>query len=216
MAARSRLVEENLPLVHSIARRFIDRGLEFEDLVQIGCVGLLKAIQDFDLDFPVKFSTFAVPKIMGEIKQQLQQSAPLKVTRSLRRLAGEALQAKDTLAQALGRSPTIAEIAAELNTSPEEVVCALEAVAPVQSLQSKLDSDDEARTLEDVLSAPDSHEHFLLRNALASLDPEERRLIILRYFAEKSQSQVAEEFGMSQAQISRMEARIIRQLRHDL
>ena len=131
MAARSRLVEENLPLVHSIARRFIDRGLEFEDLVQIGCVGLLKAIQDFDLDFPVKFSTFAVPKIMGEIKQQLRQSAPLKVTRSLRRLAGEALQAKDTLAQALGRSPTIAEIAAELNTSPEEVVCALEAWRPL-------------------------------------------------------------------------------------
>lgn len=217
LAARSRLVEENLPLVHNVARRFLDRGLEFEDLVQIGCLGLLKAIQDFDLSYDVKFSTFAVPKIMGEIKQNLRSAAPLKVARSLRKLASDALRIKDVLAQTLGRSPTISEIAAELNTSPEEVVCALEAVAPVYSLQSALDSDDEeSRALEDVLAAPENAEHFLLRQALEKLDPAEKRLILLRYFAEKSQSQVAQELGTSQAQVSRWESRIIRQLRHDL
>lgn len=215
VAARSQLVEQNLPLVHNIARRFAGRGVELEDLVQVGCVGLLKAIQDFDLSYEVKFSTFAVPKIMGEIKQHLRSSAPLKVARSLRQLAARALHTKDALAQSLGRRPTLAEIAAELNTSPEEVVCALEAVSPLYSLQGTLGSDDgEERALEDVLPVNDSQEHFLLRQALQALEPQERRLILLRYFAEKTQSQVAEEFGISQAQISRMEARIIRQLRH--
>lgn len=217
LAARGQLVEENLPLVHSIARRFLDRGLEFDDLVQIGCVGLLKAIQDFDLAYDVQFSTFAVPKVMGEIRQHLRRSAPVRIARSLRELASAALRAKDILAQSLGRNPTIAEIAAQLNTSPEEVVCALEAVAPVVSLQSTLGSEDEdARALEEVLATTDSQEHFLLKQALERLEPEERRLILLRYFAEKTQSQVAEELGTSQAQISRMEARIIRQLRYHL
>lgn len=217
LAARGQLVEENLPLVHSIVRRFLDRGLEFDDLVQIGCVGLLKAIQDFDLAYDVQFSTFAVPKVMGEIRQHLRRSTPVRIARSLRELASAALRAKDILAQSLGRNPTIAEIAAQLNTSPEEVVCALEAVAPVVSLQSTLGSEDEdARALEEVLATTDSQEHFLLKQALEQLEPEERRLILLRYFAEKTQSQVAEELGTSQAQISRMEARIIRQLRYHL
>ncbi|HOB41364.1 MAG: SigB/SigF/SigG family RNA polymerase sigma factor [Limnochordia bacterium] len=215
--ARGELVEANLPLVHNIARRFADRGVEWEDLVQIGALGLLKAIEDFDFSFDVQFSTFAVPKIMGEIRQHLRSSSPLKISRSLRKLASEALRAQEALEQSLGRSPTISEIAEQLNTAPEEVVCALEAVAPVYSLQSTLGSgDDDAPALEDVVAVSDSQEHFLLRQALEKLEPEERRLILLRYFAEKSQSQVAEEFGTSQAQISRMEARIIRQLRHDL
>ncbi|HHT42723.1 MAG TPA: sigma-70 family RNA polymerase sigma factor [Firmicutes bacterium] len=217
LEARSRLIEDNLPLVHSIARRFLDRGIEFEDLLQIGSLGLLKAIQDFDLAYDVKFSTFAVPKIMGEIKQHLRQSSPVKVARSMRKLASDALRVKDSLSHTLGRSPTISEIAAELNTAPEEVVCALEAVAPVISLQSPLGGDEEdSRALEDIVTVSDSQELFLLRQALEKLEPEERRLILLRYFAEKSQSQVAEELGTSQAQISRMEARIIRQLRHEL
>ncbi|MDI9439358.1 MAG: SigB/SigF/SigG family RNA polymerase sigma factor [Limnochordia bacterium] len=216
LQARSKLVEENLPLVHNIARRFVERGAEFEDLVQVGCLGLLKAILDFDLNFDVQFSTYAVPKIMGEIRQHLRSAQPMRVARSLKKLASDALRAQDCLAQSLGRRPTISEIASELNTSPEEVVCALEAVAPVYSLHSTLGSDDDSLALEDVVAVPDSHEHFMLRQALQKLEPEERRLIILRYFAEKSQSQVAEELGTSQAQISRMEARIMRQLRHDL
>lgn len=214
-AARSQLVEENLPLVHSIARRFVDRGVEFEDLLQIGSLGLLKAIRDFDLNYEVKFSTFAVPKIIGEIKQHLRSASPLKVTRSLKKLASDVLKAKDNLAQALGRSPTISEIASELNTAPEEVVCALEAVAPVYSLQSSVGSEDDP-LLEQFVASEENDERFLLKQALEQLDPQERRLILLRYFAEKSQGEVARELGTSQAQISRMEARIIRRLRHDL
>src|SRR5690554_4886044 len=200
LQARSKLVEENLPLVHNIARRFVERGAEFEDLVQVGCLGLLKAILDFDLNFDVQFSTYAVPKIMGEIRQHLRSAQPMRVACSLKKLASDALRAQDCLAQSLGRRPTISEIASELNTSPEEVVCALEAVAPVYSLHSTLGSDDDSLALEDVVAVPDSHEHFMLRQALQKLEPEERRLIILRYFAEKSQSQVTEELGTSQAQ----------------
>lgn len=216
LGARSQLVEENLPLVHSIARRFTDRGLDYEDLLQIGSLGLLKAILDFDLTYEVRFSTFAVPKIMGEIKQHLRSASTLKVARSLRRLASDAIHAKDVLAQSLGRSPTISEIAAHIETEPEEVVCALDSVAPVYSLQAKLGSNDDGTEYGDFLSSTDNHEHFMLKQALEGLEPQERRIIILRYFAEKSQNEVAQELGISQAQISRIETRIIRQLRHDL
>ncbi|NMB02640.1 MAG: SigB/SigF/SigG family RNA polymerase sigma factor [Firmicutes bacterium] len=216
LVARSQLVEENLPLVHSIARRFTERGLEYEDLVQIGSLGLIKAIQDFNLTYDVRFSTFAVPKIMGEIKQHLRRSSTLKVTRSLKKLASDALHVKDQLTQSLGRSPTISEIAAQLETDPEEVVCALDSVAPVYSLQTRLGQDDDAAELADFIADTDDHEHFMLRQALEKLEPQERRIILLRYFAEKSQNEVAQELGISQAQISRIEARIIRQLRHDL
>lgn len=216
LGARSQLVEENLPLVHSIARRFTDRGLDYEDLLQIGSLGLLKAILDFDLTYEVRFSTFAVPKIMGEIKQHLRRSSTLKVARSLKKLASDAIHAKDELAQSLGRNPTISEIAAHIETEPEEVVCALDSVAPVHSLQAKLGSDDEGAEFGDFLASTDNYEHLMLKQALEKLEPQERRIIILRYFAEKSQSEVAEELGISQPQISRIETRIIRQLRHDL
>lgn len=215
--ARSRLVEENLPLVHSVARRFLDRGLEYEDLVQIGSLGLLKAIKDFNLEYDVRFSTYAVPKIMGEIRQQLRQSSTLHVARSVKKLATAAIQTKDQLGQALGRSPTISEIAAHLGAEPEEVVCALEAVAPVHSLQARLAADDDqAPEYQDFIAVSGGQERLMLKHALENLDPEERRIILLRYFAEKSQSEVAEILGISQAQISRIEARIVRQLRNEL
>lgn len=216
LEARSKLVEENLPLVHNIAKRFVDRGLEYDDLLQIGSLGLIKAIQDFDLSYEVRFSTFAVPKIMGEIKQHLRKNSSLKVSRSLKKLASQAIHVKDELAQTLGRSPTISEIAAQLDTDPEEVVCALDSVAPVYSLQARLGDDEEAAELGDFIASHDNHHNFMLRQALEKLDLQERRIILLRYFAEKSQSEIARELGTSQAQISRIEARIIRQLRHDL
>ena len=215
--ARSELVEANLPLVHSIARRFLDRGLEYEDLLQIGSLGLLKAINDFDLEYDVRFSTYAVPKIMGEIKQHLRRTSTLLVGRSTKKLASDALQAKDMLAQTLGRSPTISEIAAHLEVEPEDVVCAFDAVSPVYSLQARItQGDEEAPEFQDFIATSGGHERFMLKQALESLAPDERQIILLRYFAEKSQSEVARELGISQAQISRKEARIIRQLRHEL
>lgn len=214
--ARNQLVEENLALVRSVASRFLDRGLEFEDLVQIGSLGLLKAIQDFNFDFEVRFSTYAVPKIMGEIKQHLRHSSTLQVSRSLKKLASEAISAKDQLSQTLGRSPTISEIATHLEVEREEVVTALDAVAPVYSLQAPVQGTDDSPEFLDFIATTENQEHFLLKQALEKLEPQEQQLILLRYFAEQSQTEVAETLGISQAQISRMEARIIRQLRHEL
>lgn len=217
LTARNELVEANLALVRSVARRFLDRGLEYEDLVQIGALGLLKAIQDFNLDFEVRFSTYAVPKIMGEIKQHLRRASTLQVSRSMKRLASEAITAKDHLGQTLGRTPTISEIAAHLAVDREEVVTALDAVAPVYSLQAPLSgSEGDSTEFQDFLVSTADQEHFLLKRALEKLEPQEQQVILLRYFAERSQIEVAQILGISQAQISRMEARIIRQLRHDL
>lgn len=217
MEARSQLVESNLPLVASIVRRFLSRGYDYDDLFQVGSLGLLKAILDFDLSYDVQFSTYAVPKIMGEIKRYIREDAPLHVSRSLKELAAKAIAAKDQLASELGRSPTISELAQHLAISVEELVTALDAVSPVHSLQEVVaDSDDESVHLEDVLPAPGGEERWQLRTALESLDPFERRIILLRYFAEKSQTEVAQSLGISQAQVSRFEKRIIAQLRHHL
>lgn len=217
LQARQQLVENNLPLVRSVAARFVDRGLDFDDLVQIGSLGLLKAIRDFNLEYDVRFSTYAVPKIMGEIKQHLRKSSTLQVSRSLKKLASDAIRIKDHLGQTYGRNPTIGEIAQELQVDREEVVAALEAVAPVYSLQARLrDSEDDAPEFIDFLTSTADHEYFLLKQALENLEPQEQQLILLRYFAEHSQAETGEILGISQAQISRMEARIIRQLRHEL
>ena len=215
--AQNALVEANLPLVYSIARRFLDRGLEYEDLVQIGALGLLKAIRDFDLTYDVKFSTYAVPKIMGEIKQHLRRTSTLQVARSTKKLASDALQVKDKLGQVLGRSPTISEIAAELEVAPEDVVYAFDAVSPVYPLQARISgSDDEAPEFQELVASSGGHESFMLKQALEKLSPEERTIVFLRFFAEKSQSEVAKDLGISQAQISRKEAQIMRQLRHEI
>lgn len=215
--ARSRLVEENLPLVYSVVHRFQNRGLEYDDLVQIGSLGLLKAIKDFNLDYQVRFSTYAVPKIMGEIKQHLRQTSPLRVARPLKKLASAALSVKDDLTQKYGRTPTVAEIAHHLEVAPEELVAALDAVAPVFYLQEKIDTaQDQPREFQDLLATYPAQEEFLLKQALLNLEPEERRLILLRYFAERSQKEVARILGISQAQVSRMEARIVGGLRQDL
>ncbi|HHY09072.1 MAG TPA: sigma-70 family RNA polymerase sigma factor [Firmicutes bacterium] len=214
--ALNRLVEENLPLVFSIVRRFLNRGIEYEDLVQIGSLGLVKAIKDFDLSYDVRFSTYAVPKIMGEIKQQLRKTSPVKVARSLRRLASEIISAKDQLTQKWGRAPTISELAEHLQIAAEEVVTALEAVAPVFYLQEKVAGEEERPEFQELLAVNPDQERFLLKQALQKLAAEDRRLILLRYFAEKSQVEVAKTLGISQAQVSRIEARIVRQLRFEL
>lgn len=217
LQARQELVEANLPLVQSIAARFVERGMEFEDLVQIGSIGLLKAIRDFDFTYDVRFSTFAVPKIMGEIKQYLRKSSMIQVSRSLKKLASDAIYAKDQLAQNLGRNPTIGEIATYLGCEREDVVSALEAVAPVYSLQAPLSHSEENSTeFLDFIAATSEEEHFLLKQALERLDPLEQQIILLRYFGEQSQTEIGEQLGISQAQVSRIENRIIKQLRHEL
>ncbi|MDI9413840.1 MAG: sigma-70 family RNA polymerase sigma factor [Bacillota bacterium] len=217
LEAREQLVQDNFALVRSVARRFLERGIEYDDLIQIASLGLVKAINDFDLSYEVKFSTYAVPKIIGEIRQHLRRDSTITVSRSIKKLASEVISVKDSLGQRLGKTPTISQIASELGAQREEVVAALEAVAPVQSLQTPLDAgEDGSSELQDLLGTNDRIEHLFLKHALERLEAQEKRIIFLRYFAEKSQSYVADNLGISQAQVSRIEARIIRQLRYDL
>lgn len=217
LEARNFLVENNLRLVVSIANRFENRGIEMEDLYQIGSIGLVKAIDDFDLSYDVKFSTYAVPKIIGEIKRYIRESSPLKVSRSLRELASRGIAVKDQLTKKLGRTPLISEIAQELGTAKEDLIAALEAVSPVLSLQQVVHEDEgDSILLEDQVAVEPEETSLYLKDILRRLDETERRLLLLRYIAEKSQMEVAADIGISQAQVSRIEKRILQQLRKQL
>lgn len=216
--ARQELIETNLRLVMSIIGRFRHRGFDMEDLFQVGSIGLVKAIDQFNLEFDVRFSTYAVPKIIGEIKRYIRESSPIRVSRSLKELASKAIQAKDELTARLGRSPTVSELAEHLEIAKEQLVTALDAVAPVQSLHQVIHEDEGTPVLlEDQIAVQDNYQpEMLLKEVIKQLDPEERRLLMLRYFAEKSQSEVAATLGISQAQVSRIEKRILQQIRKEL
>ena len=207
--ARAQIVEENTGLVWCIVRRFTGRGTELEDLFQIGSIGLLKAVDHFDTSFEVKFSTYAVPMISGEIKRFLRDDGMIKVSRSLKELSYKGYQAQEVLGRKLGREPSVTELAEYLDVSPEELTMAMDACTDVESLHrpvyKKEGKEDGAE--ERVL------DHLLLKELLTSLDKEERKLIYLRYFAEKTQTQVGKEMGISQVQVSRMEKKILKNLR---
>lgn len=216
--ARDRLVEANLRLVASVAQRFVGRGIEFEDLFQIGCLGLVKAIDRFDLRYDVRFSTYAVPVIIGEIRQWLRQDRPVRVGRSLQDLAARAVRCRAQLTQRLGRTPTAAELAAALAVAKEDVVAALDAWQPVQSLDEALPAGDgePLRRGDGITGSADGEdlvEHAALKAAMARLDEWERRLILLRFFLDLPQTEAARRLGVSQAHVSRTEQRILRAFR---
>jgi len=216
--ARDRLVQANLRLVASVAARFVGRGIEFDDLFQIGCLGLVKAIDRFDLRFDVRFATYAVPVIIGEIQQWLRQQHPLRLGRSLHDLAARVATCRADLTQRLGRTPTPAEIAEALAVDKEEVVAALEAFQAVHSLDEAVPGDegDELR-LGDRVAAPADGEALVdqlaLRAAMARLNEWDRRLVLLRFFLDLPQTEVARRLGVSQAHVSRSEQRILRTFR---
>lgn len=215
--ARDTLIEGNLRLVASVVSRFQNRGFEMDDLFQIGCIGLVKAIDGFDLNYNVKFSTYAVPKIIGEVKRHIRESGPIHVSRSLKQLASKGIACKDQLATELGRPPLISEIAEKIGVSNEELVSALESVSPVISLHQPVHEDEGKEILlEDQLSSPDQDSSFYLKDLLTRIGEDERRLLLLRFFAEKSQTEVASELGISQAQVSRLEKRILGELRNKI
>ena len=217
--AREQLVEENVGLVWCVVKRFYGRGTEAEDLFQIGSIGLLKAIDKFDLSYEVKFSTYAVPMISGEIKRFLRDDGMIKVSRSLKELSYKIFQTREELIGRLGREPTLDELAEIMEVDREEIVQAMEAGGEVDSLYKPIHQKEgnEIR-LVDKLEEKERKEEkildrMLLSQLLESLDKEERQLIYLRYFAEETQSQVGKKMGISQVQVSRMEKRIIDNLR---
>lgn len=217
--ARAQLVEENTGLIWCVVKRFYGRGTEAEDLFQIGSIGLLKAIDKFDTSYDVKFSTYAVPMISGEIKRFLRDDGMIKVSRSLKELSVKAFQAREQLTDQLGREPTLEELAVQTGAEKEELVQAMEASVEVESLYQPIHQKEgsEIRLL-DKLEEKEQREELLLnrmvlRQLLEQLSGQERKLIYLRYFAEKTQSAVGKELGISQVQVSRMEKRILENLR---
>ena len=221
-AARDQLVEDNVGLVWSIVRRFAGRGHELEDLFQIGSIGLLKAIDKFDLSYDVRFSTYAVPMITGEIKRFLRDDGLIKVSRSVKELGMKVGAARESLSGSLGREPTIEEIAGELKVSREEVAASLEAGAEVESLYRPFGKNDgqELCLMDRLEEKEDAEETLLSRMVLRELisepGPKEREIIIRRYFYNQTQSVIAADLDISQVQVSRLEKKILRQMREKL
>ncbi len=216
--ARERMVEGNLRLVLSVVQRFAQRGENLDDLFQVGCIGLIKAIDNFDPAQPVRFSTYGVPMIIGEIRRFLRDNNALRVSRSLRDTAYRAMQARETLEKQLGREPTMDEIAGEAGLSRREVTAALESVVEPVSLEEPVYTDGgDAIYLIDQVRDPDGEDSWIsglqFRQTVAGLTPREKRIMELRYLRGKTQMEVAQEIGISQAQVSRLEKGALNQFR---
>lgn len=233
--ARDNLVKNNLGLVWSIVRRFDNRGYDMEDLFQIGSIGLMKAIDKFDISYEVRFSTYAVPMIQGEIKRFLRDDGMVKVSRTLKENGWKIRQAAQKLSQIYGREATLQELSAETELSVEDIVMALDASVEVESIyKSVYQSDGNEIFLVDQVvggtagaAAGVNHDsgdaekeeilnHILLEQLLATLSETERELIQMRYFQDKTQVEVAKALGISQVQVSRMEKRILLRLRREV
>lgn len=217
--ARDKIVQDNLGLVWSVVRRFTGRGYEGEDLFQIGCIGLMKAIDKFDVSLELKFSTYAVPMIMGEIKRFLRDDGMIKVSRSIKENGWRVKKAADQIAKKQGRDATMEELMNETALSSEEILLAMEASVEVDSIYKTVYQGDGSEiTLVDKLSVlkDDKEEilnHMLLKQLLDNLEEKDRKLITLRYFQEKTQMEVAKELGISQVQVSRLEKKILIRMR---
>lgn len=233
--AREQLVEQNLGLVHHIVKRFAGRGYDMEDLFQIGAIGLMKAIDKFDLRYEVKFSTYAVPLIMGEIKRFLRDDGMIKVSRTLKENGLKVKMATERLNASLGREPLLEEVAREAGLAAEEVTMALAAGAEVESLYQSVSQSDGSETflvdkiayktgggafcagggLSDDREKEELLNRMLISQLLEMLPEREKSLITMRYFQDKTQSEVAACMGISQVQVSRMEKKILLRLREE-
>ncbi|MGI6643651.1 MAG: RNA polymerase sporulation sigma factor SigG [Bacillota bacterium] len=220
--AREKLVNGNLRLVLSVIQRFANRGEFVDDLFQVGCIGLMKAIDNFDLGQNVKFSTYAVPMIIGEIRRYLRDNNPIRVSRSLRDVAYRALQVRDTLVSRLGREPTVKEISHELKTPEEEVAYALDAIQEPISLFEPVyhDGGDPIYVMDQVKdeSGEDAgwEQEITINEAMSKLSAREQAIIKMRFFEGKTQMEVAKEIGISQAQVSRLEKAALLHMRRDM
>ena len=221
-AAMNRLIEMNLPLVSSLSKKFLNRGYEYEDIFQLGCIGLVKAIKNFDPAFKVKFSTYAVPMIIGEIKRFLRDDGMIKVSRNTKSLARKIYFDKEELTRRLDREPTIEELSEFCEIEKEDIVFAVESASSLQYLHDTIHQDDGAPVLlidklsEKSADDTDMIDKIALKEALRSLDDKSRQIIMLRYFKDKTQVQVAKMLGISQVQVSRIEKKVLYSMREKL
>ena len=221
-AARDELIAGNLRLVLSIVQRFSSRGEDPDDLFQVGCVGLIKSIDNFDLGQDVKFSTYAVPMIIGEIRRFLRDNSLVRVSRSTRDLAYRALTAREELSHTLDREPTADDIARKLGEPRSEVVAALDAIVDPVSLYEPVwsDSGDSIYVMDQISDTENTDESWTedlaLKEAMKRLSPREKRIIELRFFRGRTQTEIAGEIGISQAQVSRIEKGALERIRKDL
>ena len=221
-SAEGELIEENMGLVRSVARRFLDRGTEYEDLVQIGTIGMLKAIRSFSLDRGTAFSTYAVPLIVGEIRRHLRDDGPLKVSRIYKRQGLSLLHEKNRILSQEGREPGIAELAERCGVSVEDAAISLDALSPVTSLSDFVYGEDTV-PFEGVLSDEESEresericDRVALAQSISRMPPLWRRIVLLRYYRNMTQQQVALQLGLTQVKVSREEKKILTFLRGEL
>ncbi len=220
--AREELISGNLRLVLSVIQRFSGRGENADDLFQVGCIGLIKAIDNFDVDMDVRFSTYGVPMIIGEIRRYLRDNSAIRVSRSIRDTAYRVLQAKEAFLAQHQREPTVDEIAGELGLRREEVVTALDAVVEPISLSEPLYSDggDAVCVMDQLRDKKNTDEawleHIALEDAISRLTPRQQRILALRFYQGKTQTEVSAEVGISQAQVSRLEKSALNQIKKEL
>ena len=215
--AKEEIFNDNLPLIKSIIKRFKGKGIEYDDLYQIASIGFLKAINNFDESFGVKFSTYTVPMIIGEIKRYIRDNGAIKVSRTLKILANKIGKFIDLYQTNHDSSPSVEIIATEFNITPEEVVVALDSAKMPLSIYEKFDDEEDAPELIDKIATNDGEEKMVerihLQNIIEELNEREKKLIVMRFFRDKTQTEVAENLGVSQVQVSRLETKIIEKIR---
>ncbi len=219
--AREKMIRGNLRLVLSVIQRFTNRGENIDDLFQVGCIGLIKAIDNFDSNMNVKFSTYGVPMIIGEVRRYLRDYNYIRVSRSMRDTAYKAMQVKERLTNELGREPSVEMIAKELDMKKADVVLALEAIVAPVSLNEPVftDSNDTVYVMDQIGDKNDDNmwlEEISLREAISQLSPRERKILNLRFFQGKTQMEVSNEIGISQAQVSRIEKGALDRIKREL
>ncbi|SDC42945.1 RNA polymerase sporulation sigma factor SigF [Shouchella lonarensis] len=218
--ARDKIVQRNTRLVWSVVQRFMNRGYEAEDLFQIGCIGLIKSVDKFDLSYDVKFSTYAVPMIIGEIQRFLRDDGTVKVSRSIKELSNKIRKAKDELTKKLCRTPTVNELATHLGVTVEEVVFAGDANRTLSSIHDTVyENDGDPITLLDQIADHSEGRWFdkiALKEAICHLEERERLIVYLRYYKDQTQCEVAERLGISQVQVSRLEKKILGNMRENM
>lgn len=220
--AKEQLVTENLGLVWAVARRFVGRGHDLEDLYQIGCIGLMKCIDKFDLSYDVKLSTYAVPMITGEIKRFLRDDGLVKVSRTLKETAYKVKRLREQMLNQTGEEPQLEEISRILEIDMEEIVASLEANVEVESIHKTIYENDgnSIELVDKIASEQDENEvvlnHMLVETLLDGLEDTEKRIIIMRYYDNRTQTEIAKQFGISQVQVSRIEKKVLLKMREQL